>query len=77
MARLNQARQKELEPQRMAHAQKQIEACGYKVQRQDDTALAFEYKGNPIKFFPYSGWASGKGIKDGRGLKNLIRQIRN
>jgi hypothetical protein len=34
------------------------------------------YKENEITYFPYSGWASGKGITDGRGLANLIKQIK-
>ena len=37
--------------------------------------LEFKYKGNTIKFYPYSGWHSGKGIKDGRGFQNLIKQL--
>ena len=40
-----------------------------------DKMIEFEYKGQPVKYFPYSGWATGKTIKDGRGLKNLIKQI--
>lgn len=38
--------------------------------------IEFEYKGHSIKYFPYSGWATGKTIKDGRGLNNLIKQLK-
>lgn len=31
--------------------------------------------GSNIKYFPYSKWATGKAIKDGRGLHNLLKQI--
>ena len=33
------------------------------------------YKNNIIKFFPRTGWHTGKGIKDGRGIKKLLKQI--
>ena len=42
----------------------------------DGTTLIFEYNGNTIRYFPYSGWHSGKGIKDGRGIKNLLKQLK-
>jgi len=25
--------------------------------------------------WPYTGWFSGKGVKDGRGIKKLLKQI--
>lgn len=65
----------ELQPERMAYAIKQIEAKGYQVTRMGPAKIVFEYEGYQINFFPYTGWASGKTITDGRGIKNLIRQI--
>jgi hypothetical protein len=44
--------------------------------RISDTEVEFEWKGNMIKFWPYSGWHTGKGIKDGRGLQNLLKQLK-
>lgn len=38
--------------------------------------IEFEYKGHIVKYFPYSGWATGKTIKDGRGLDNLLKQLK-
>ena len=75
MARLNIERQHKLEPQRMDYAQKEIENLGYEVDRVSDNQLRFEFKGSTINFYPYSGWASGATIKDGRGIKNLLKQI--
>lgn len=75
MTRLNIERQKELEPKRIAYAKKEIEALGFDV-TESETELRFIFKGNLIKFFPYSGWHSGKGIKDGRGLDKLLKQIK-
>ena len=48
---------------------------GFVIEYEDETSLKFHYLGNLITLFPYSGWFSGKGIKDGRGLKNLLGQI--
>ena len=73
MARLNIERQNKLEPQRMDYAQAQIEKLGYKVDRVSDNQLRFEFNGSTINYYPYSGWASGATIKDGRGIKNLLK----
>jgi len=76
MARLNQERQKELEPERMAHAIKKLMGLGYVVSV-DETKIEFFHKGEKVVFFPYSGWCSGKSIVDGRGLKHLITQLKS
>jgi len=75
MPRLNIDRQLELEPKRMDFAKKTIESAGYVVTVVSSTHLQFEYMGHTVNFFPYSGWASGSTIKDGRGLKKLLKQI--
>lgn len=75
MSRLDQQRQNELEPKRMQYAKEQIEALGYEVNIVCKSRLEFEFDNSKIFFFPYSGWASGSKIKDGRGLKNLLKQI--
>ena len=76
MSRLDKERQLQLEPKRMAYAKKAIENKGYTVIQVSDTQLQFEHTlCHKVNFFPYSGWASGSTIKDGRGLKNLLKQI--
>lgn len=72
--RLNQEREQKLQPLRIEHAKQAIEALGYSI-TSDHTTITFTFKGNLIHFFPYSGWHSGKGIKDGRGLSKLLKQI--
>lgn len=72
--RLNQDREKKLQPQRMEKAVKELEGLGFKTVH-DDTVIAFYFKKSCIRYFPYSGWASGKTIKDGRGLKRLLKQL--
>lgn len=74
--RLNQQRQQDLEPGRIKHAIKMIESFGYTIHYQDDKKIAFIYKENVIMYYPYSGWHTGKGITDGRGLYVLLKQIK-
>ena len=76
MARLNQDRQKRLEPIRMKTARLALEKLGYEVQVIGTTQLQFEHQGKQINYFPYSGWASGATIKDGRGLTKLLNQLK-
>lgn len=67
MARLNTERQNKLEPIRMRTAINEIQRLGLTTLNCTDKMIEFEYKGHSIKYFPYSGWATGKTIKDGRG----------
>lgn len=76
MGRLDLEKQKRLEPGRIEYAIKRIEQLGYVVNSTTCKSIEFEFKGSMITYFPYSGWASGKTIKDGRGLENLVNQIR-
>jgi hypothetical protein len=77
MARLDQDRQKALEPKRMEKAIAEVSKYGYEITHQDDTKIKFEFKGKMVTYYPYSGWASGGSIIDGRGLQHLINQIKN
>lgn len=60
---------------RMGQAIESIEALGYEVDHSDNE-IWFFYKGGNVIFWPYTGWHSGETIKDGRGIKNLIKQIK-
>lgn len=73
--RLDQEREERLQPLRMKNCQEKLEELGFKVEAIGGYRLEFEYKGNTIKFWPYSGWHTGKGIKDGRGFGELLRKL--
>jgi hypothetical protein len=73
--RIDAERQAQLEPERTKTAIKTLTEMGFKVKVVSNTEINFTYKGEKIKYFPYSGWASGKSIKDGRGFKNLVAQL--
>jgi len=73
--RLDQEREEKLQPIRMEGCKKKLEELGFEVEEVGGTQLRFMYKGSKVVFFPYSGWHSGKTIKDGRGFQRLLRQI--
>lgn len=77
MARLNTERQEHLEPRRIDYAVRRFEQLGYEITLRDNRKIQFTHKGHTVTFFPYSGWATGKTIKDGRGIENLIKQLNN
>lgn len=64
--------------ERSLYAAYKIEHAGYDILSQSTISqLCFLYMDNIIRFFPYKAWATGVGIKDGRGLNNLLNQIGN
>lgn len=80
MSRLNIERQKELEPERMQYAKNKLNELMFEITSEinidNKKYLEFVYKGEVVRFYPYSGWATGKSIKDGRGLQNLLNQLK-
>ncbi len=74
-ARLDAERQAKLEPERMKTALNALNALGFRPEIINNTELNFTYKAAVIKYYPYSGWASGKTIQDGRGLDKLLEQL--
>jgi len=76
MPRLDQERQKKLEPKRIEKAAEAIVKLGLEITVKDAVKIQFIFKGSTITFFPYSGWHSGKTVVDGRGLEKLLKQLR-
>lgn len=74
--RLDQEREKELQPKRMQYSKNIISNLGYKITFENETTLRFIFKGEQVTLFPYSGWHTGKSITDGRGIAKLLKQIR-
>lgn len=74
--RLDQEREKELQPERMEYAIKKLDELGIKLNFQDQTTIRFFWKGNYISLYPYSGWHQGKGIVAGRGIDKLLSQLK-
>lgn len=76
MARLDKDRQSELEPKRISFAVERLKKIGIEIDYEDDTKIKFMHKGEEVTLFPYSGWHTGKSIKDGRGINKLINQLK-
>ena len=74
-SRLDQEREARLQPKRMKNCKARLEQLGFDVEVVGDTQLKFMFNNNMVIFYPYSGWHSGKSIKDGRGFKNLLKQL--
>lgn len=74
--RLDKQRESKLQPVRYEIAVDKLTALGYEVYKVSTTYLTFWHKGHPITFYPYSGWFTGKLITDGRGLENLLKQLK-
>lgn len=73
--RLDQEREKQLTPKRVAFAVNALECLGYKPVVQNNNTITFDYKGGKVTLYPYSGWHTGKTIKDGRGIEKLLKQL--
>lgn len=73
--RLDQERERLLQPERIAAGKAELEKLGVQIVYRCDTRIDFMFKGHKVQFFPYSGWHTGKSIKDGRGLKHLLDQL--
>ena len=75
MARQDKERQERLEPKRIDRAVSELSKLGFSI-TQINKRVEFTYKGELVKYFPYSGWHTGKSIKDGRGFQKLLSQLR-
>lgn len=73
--RLDQEREEILQPVRVDSCKRKLEEMGFEVKQVDTTRLEFIFKGSRITFYPYSGWHTGKTIRDGRGFGNLLNQL--
>lgn len=69
-------KRKEKQQERVYHALDELQRLNISHSLHNDSEIHISHKGNLIKFFPYTGWHTGKGIKDGRGLTNLLNQLK-
>ncbi len=73
---ITRSKRAENEPGRWEYTLKVLRERGYKPKEDfDNRCITFIHDGNPITIWPDKGWFSGKGIKDGRGIKKLLKQI--
>ena len=60
---------------KMREAKKEIIGLGFDIIFQTEKEIHFLFKENIVRYYPDTGWHSGKSIKDGRGLNNLLHQL--
>ncbi len=65
-----------IQKSRLEYAEMMILELGFDIVSANKTELRFEFNGNTVYFFPFTGWHSGKTIQDGRGLNNLLKQLK-
>lgn len=64
------------EAERAVYAANKLTDMGFVVTWDSShKCLEFRYKDARVRFYPYKGWFTGKTVKDGRGLQNLIKQL--
>lgn len=69
-------KRKDKEPGRWKYATSVLKERGYNpIPDENNKCIRFSFKGNTITVWPYTGWFSGKGVKDGRGINKLLKQI--
>jgi len=74
--RLDQEREAMLQPRRMQYATESLRSRGYEVTKVSKTEINIVYRGSLIRIFPYAGWFTGKTVEDGRGIHNLLKQLK-
>lgn len=77
MAREDRILRPDQELPRKDYAEKLLTELGYDVIWQNENQrFEFTFKGERVWLYPYTGWHTGKTIKDGRGISNLLKQIK-
>ncbi len=65
------------EDARRRTAEKRLHDLGFVTQWDEmSRCIAFQHNESIIRFWPWKGWFSGRGVKDGRGLDKLIKQLK-
>ena len=65
------------EPYRVKYAIDKLRKLGYDAHyREDQKCLEFIHRGGIVRFYPYTGWHTGKAIREGRGINKLLKQLK-
>lgn len=73
---LTAKKRSEKEPGRREYVLNELRKRGFKPEEDEEKkCIRFSFQGNVITVYPYKGWFTGKGVKDGRGISKLLKQI--
>lgn len=70
-------RQEALQPGRIEYARTKLKAFGYDVEQTSTADLRIIHQGSPVIIYPYTAWFTGKTVRDGRGIHNLLKQLKH
>lgn len=66
------------EKERLVYAANKITELGYSCKWDEQSkCILLVFRSNVVRFYPYTGWFSGVTVTDGRGLNNLLKQIKS
>lgn len=65
-----------IQKERLEFAKMKIEELGIDIVFECGSRIEFEFLGETIQYYPFKSWATGKSIEDGRGLNNLLKQLK-
>lgn len=68
-------RAKEIQRHKAENAMFELDDLGFEPTMENDGEIQFYFKGELVKYFPLKEWFTGKSVEDGRGFKNLIKQL--
>lgn len=67
---------KQIQKERLEYAEMQILSIGIDITFTCESRIEFYYNDELIQYYPFKAWATGKSIEDGRGLNNLLKQLK-
>lgn len=67
---------KQIQKDRLEYAEMRILELGIDIVFKCESRIEFYYNDELIQFFPFKSWSTGKSIQDGRGLENLLKQLK-
>lgn len=76
MSRLDKQREAEQTPMRYEFAKQELSKLGVNITFDSKKEIRFIHKGSEVRLFIYTGWHTGKTINDGRGINNLLSQLK-
>ena len=68
-------KRQEIQQDRLEYAKEELDKLSIDIVQETASELQFYHNGYLVKYFPYTGWHTGKSIKDGRGWKKLKEQL--
>lgn len=67
---------KKEQKERLEYAKYKLEEAGIDIVFECESRIEFYHNGELVQYYPFKGWATGKSIEDGRGLNNLLKQLK-